>query len=121
VLAYAVLEAGSHSSGRKKFKALWDALHEPMKREREATYRAHQSGARLAADAKWASSAEGKAPIAAEDARRAAEADDVADAVVFEFMVDELTHQWCELAIAARVMRPGPLPGLCRVRPLAGV
>ncbi len=47
-----------------------------------------------------------------------AHVDAVAAALVFEFMVDELTSQWCELAIAARVMRPGPVPRLCRVRPL---
>jgi hypothetical protein len=57
--------------------------------------------------------------LAAEDKRRAQEADDVADVVMFEFMADELTWQLVELTIAAKVMRPGPVPGLSKVRPLA--
>ena len=56
--------------------------------------------------------------LAAEDKRRAQEAD-VADVVMFEFMADELTWQLVELTIAAKVMRPGPVPGLSKVRPLA--
>jgi hypothetical protein len=54
--------------------------------------------------------------LAAEDKRRAQEADDVADVVMFEFMADELTWQLVELTIAAKVMRPGPVHASVRTR-----
>lgn len=61
--------------------------------------------------------------LAVEHKRRDALADDVADYLVKDFIVDEVVHQLCESLVAegpwfANIMGPKPWPGLCRVRPL---
>jgi len=53
-----------------------------------------------------------------------ADADDVADAIVRQFICDEITYQVVEAAIVeaglwlASIMGSPPWPGLCRMRPL---
>ena len=100
------------------FRAAVGRLQEPMRRERETTYRACQSAARLAFEDKWDRSDEGKAANAAEDARRAAEDDDVAIEIRQEFIRDELQHRMRGLGIA--VDRDGKVP-LCKCRLLQAV